>query len=64
MEAPLRECLACGRVWEKRHGDSDADAACPRCRYVGWAPAGTLTEAERRLLRNRPLRRRRLRAVA
>jgi hypothetical protein len=64
VDAAVRECLCCGRLWEKRRELRDADAACPRCRYVGWAPAWTLTEAERRTLRERPLLRRRLRAVA
>jgi hypothetical protein len=64
VDAPRRECLCCGLLWEKAGDGRDADAECPRCHYVGWAPAGTLTEAERGLLRKRPLRRRRLRRVA
>jgi hypothetical protein len=34
---------------------------CPRCGYVGWAPIDALSERERRVLRERPLERRRLR---
>jgi hypothetical protein len=37
---------------------------CPRCGYVGWAESSELSELERRALRDRPLERRRLHAVA
>jgi DNA-directed RNA polymerase subunit RPC12/RpoP len=62
MESLVVECLRCGS-----HRESDAsplrkaNAECPRCGYVGWAPAGDLTERERRVLQSRPLERRRLR---
>jgi hypothetical protein len=36
---------------------------CPRCGYVGWAHVEDLTELARRLIRERPLERRRLRIV-
>ena len=57
------ECLACG----KRRSAVDsvhshlATGECPRCGYVGWAPATDLTEFTRRALRDRPVERRRLR---
>jgi hypothetical protein len=54
----LAECLCCGKVRE--HGRADE---CPRCAYVGWAPTQLLTEPERKLVRERPLARRRLRLV-
>jgi hypothetical protein len=51
------ECLNCGQRREV------PDCPCPRCEYVGWAWAHDLDEALRRLLRMRPLDRRRLHAV-
>ena len=62
MESLVVECLRCGS-----HRVSDASsrrnahAECPRCGYVGWAPVDALTEQDRRVLRARPLERRRLR---
>ena len=53
----LVECLRCGTTRETSGDGSE----CPRCRYVGWAPVGALTERDRRALRERPLERRRLR---
>jgi hypothetical protein len=50
------ECLSCGHV-------RDEGKECPRCRYVGWAYACDLTERARRLIRERPLDRRTLRAL-
>jgi uncharacterized membrane protein YvbJ len=47
------ECLNCGKRRD------EADCACPRCGYVGWARANDLDEALRRLLRERPPERRR-----
>jgi len=41
-----------------------ANPECPRCGYVGWAPAGALSERERSILRDRPLERRRLRLAS
>jgi hypothetical protein len=55
----LAECLSCGQVRERTSADE-----CARCAYVGWAPAQQLTEPERKLVRDRPLERRRLRSVA
>jgi hypothetical protein len=52
------ECLNCG---ERRDAP---EAACTRCQYVGWAWAHDLDEALRRLLRDRPPERRRVRIVA
>jgi len=62
MEPLVVECLRCG---SHRKLASDplrqANPDCPRCRYVGWAPVNAITEAERRVMRGRPLERRRLR---
>ena len=55
----LAECLCCGKVREHERADE-----CPRCGYVGWAPVQLLTEPERKLVRERPPERRKLRAVA
>jgi hypothetical protein len=62
------ECLCCGEHRLQRpdpsHRVSGADS-CPRCGYVGWAPAGDLSESTRRALREHPpARRRRLLRVA
>jgi ribosomal protein L37E len=61
MEHLAVECLRCGqeRTIELRNEDE-----CARCGYVGWAQSRTLDERTRRLLRERPLERRRLRLVA
>jgi hypothetical protein len=66
MEIRLRqvECLNCGHrravlAAEQRTGEDE----CPRCRYVGWASSAELTERMRRMLRERPVERRHLRAV-
>jgi len=58
------ECLQCGhrRAVRKEEPRSALDE-CPRCRYVGWASSAELSERTRRLLRNRPVQRRRLRSV-
>jgi IS5 family transposase len=58
------ECLGCGyrrsvRV-DTHHSVPDE---CPSCHYVGWAATSELTEQMRRLLRERPLHRRRRHAV-
>jgi hypothetical protein len=62
MESLAVECLRCGTTRQApasplRNGPAD----CPRCGYVGWAPADALSERDRRMLRERPLERRRLR---
>jgi hypothetical protein len=61
MESLVIECLRCGSHREAEQSPLRRNAECPRCRYVGWAPVGDLTERERRALRRRPLERRRLR---
>ena len=64
METVRIECLSCG---DRRMAAGDVahlDAGeCPRCGYVGWAHVEDLTELARRLIRERPLERRRLRIV-
>jgi hypothetical protein len=35
------------------------DGSCPRCGYLGWAPAAGVTETLRRALRESPVERRR-----
>jgi hypothetical protein len=62
---PFRvECLSCGArrivVGGPRHGDP---GECHRCGYVGWAGSEDLTAKGRRLLREHPMERRRLRIV-
>ena len=66
MAGRIVECLHCG---EQRIYDTDGphghDAGeCARCGYVGWAFADDLDERVRRLLRERPLERRRLHGVS
>jgi hypothetical protein len=63
--ASLRiECLRCGAVRILHLLSRRLDAGeCPRCKYVGWAPSDEVSERTRRLLRERPLERRRLRAA-
>ena len=66
MGTKLVECLSCGQTRRAPDGPSrplQADE-CPRCGYVGWAEAGSLTERARQLLRERPVELRRLRPVA
>jgi Zn ribbon nucleic-acid-binding protein len=64
---PIVECLNCGETRAKPrdsvHRVVSADS-CRRCGYVGWAQTDDLNEATRRLLRDRPLTRRRLLTVA
>jgi len=52
------ECLQCGHP--RDHSRRSGAGECPRCGYVGWAPAGDLDERTRRLVRDIPLERRRL----
>jgi Zn ribbon nucleic-acid-binding protein len=62
MEPLVVECLRCGSHRETTPAPlRQATQECPRCGYLGWAPADDLTERERRMLQNRPLERRRLR---
>jgi len=58
------ECLQCGHRRSVRKDEPrSALDECPRCRYVGWASSAELSERTRRLLRDRPMQRRRLRVV-
>ena len=66
MDVRLRqvECLSCGyrravRADERRSALDEG----PQCHYVGWASSAELSERTRRLLRERPVERRHLRAV-
>jgi hypothetical protein len=59
------ECLCCGQrriVATERHAFMQVDE-CPRCGYLGWAPAALLSERARGLIRRRPPEQRRLYAV-
>jgi Zn ribbon nucleic-acid-binding protein len=59
------ECLSCGArriVVDGHHHHVDA-GECHRCGYVGWALTDELTATVRRQLRERPVKRRRLRTV-
>jgi hypothetical protein len=60
------ECLGCGTARLARHDAHRRleSPECPRCGYLGWAPALDLTEADRDELRRRPLHTRGLRRVA
>ena len=61
------ECLNCGERREAQRNRVRSVVTtdeCPRCGYVGWAATADLTEPARRLLRDRPLSRRRLLIVA
>ena len=59
MHADVVECLHCGSQRSLQKGAHDA-GECPRCRYVGWAPAEELSELTRRALRERPPEARRI----
>jgi hypothetical protein len=56
------ECLSCGQTRElaQRDGHAVDSSDCHRCGYLGWAPAGELTETVRRALREWPPDRRRV----
>jgi hypothetical protein len=59
------ECLRCGQARKLAQQTHHLECGeCPRCGYLGWAPSVELTEPTRRLLRERPVESRRLRAVA
>ena len=60
MERITIECLRCGSI---RSVERHRTGECPRCAYVGWAHAGTLSEVDRRSLRERPILQRQLRVV-
>ncbi len=66
MERIGAECLCCGqrRIVERGTLRLAGSTECPRCGYLGWAPAADLDESTRRALRSRPPERRRLFAVA
>ena len=57
MDSGLVECLRCG--CQRRLGSAPirvrAARECPRCGYLGWAPASELSEAVRRALRDEPV---------
>jgi hypothetical protein len=60
---PIVECLNCGETRERSRSSAHrvvSDDGCRRCGYVGWARTDDLSESTRRLLRDRPLTRRRL----
>jgi hypothetical protein len=59
------ECLSCGarRVVVEMHRNHVDAGECHRCGYVGWASSDELTQSARRLLRDRPVERRRLRVL-
>lgn len=65
MAALEVECLRCGeqRVLQPESRSNLYAGECPRCRYVGWAPTVDVSEATRKVLRERPLERRRLRVA-
>ena len=56
VERRTVECLSCGKM--RRVGAVEGE--CPRCGYVGWADAESITETLRRALRERPVDRRKL----
>jgi hypothetical protein len=66
MDTLMIECLRCGDVRQvPAREDARVDAgACKRCEYVGWASVAELTETLRRMIRERPVERRRLYAVS
>ena len=46
------ECLGCGQLRSVDDGNRVLGMGkCPRCDYVGWAHAATLSEDDRRMLR-------------
>ena len=62
MESLVVECLRCGSHRKLAPNPlRQANPDCPRCGYVGWAPVNALSDDERRVMRGRPLERRRLR---
>ena len=65
MDTLMIECLRCGDVRQVPTPDgAKVDAGeCHRCDYVGWAPVADLTEVARRMIRDRPLERRGIRAI-
>ncbi len=65
MDGLTVECLRCGRRRTAERAARHVDAGeCPLCGYVGWAASVELTETMRRQLRDRPVERRRIHAVA
>lgn len=64
MEKLRIECLSCGaRRTVADVGPHLDPGECPRCEYVGWARVEDLSDVARRLMRERPLERRKLRVV-
>ena len=62
VETRLVECLNCGanRRISAAPSRPSQPTDCPRCGYVGWAEAASLTETLRRALRERPVESRRV----
>jgi len=58
VETRTVECLNCGKT--RGIVSATSTGECPRCGYVGWVESESVTETLRRLLRERPLERRRL----
>jgi hypothetical protein len=50
------ECLSCGH----QRSVTGEPGECPRCHYLGWAPADDITDALRSRLRGNPVSYRRL----
>jgi hypothetical protein len=56
------ECLRCGERHELARAETGwlQEGECPRCGYVGWAESASLSERNRRALRDRPVEARRV----
>lgn len=65
MQTRVVECLNCGAARELTLDPSRpaGNDECGRCGYLGWAEQESVDETLRRLVRERPLARRRLHAV-
>jgi hypothetical protein len=66
MDTLAIECLRCGtsRIARRNVFRRFDVPECPHCGYLGWAPTVELSDAERDLIRERPLDLRSLRPVA
>ena len=66
MERMQVECLGCGerRSIHRAEHRSLLGGECPRCGYLGWAPSEDLSERVRKLVRERPVQRRRFHLVS
>ena len=65
MERVTVECLSCGERREVtcERGRQVRPGECERCGYVGWANSSDMSELLRRVIRERPVERRRLRPI-